>query len=500
MMFRLIGGLIFASLALTLPPLTATTDVRSAAARDVAVRQRDANTMSRASRSERNGWVYIHLEGSPDEVGYQHGYLLSREIEEALRVMKKYLEHTTDHNWEFYRQSARELFWDKIGREYQREIEGIARGAAARGVKVDADDVLALNGWIELAQYYVPSLGPRKDDPRLHQTAPGFCSAFIATGSWTRNGEIVIAHNAWVDYLIGRHWNIIVDLKPEAGHRILMDSFPGFIHSGDDMWVTDAGLVVTETTITQFKGFDKTGLPEFSRIRQATQYSDSIDDWVKVMTDHPNGGYANDWLIGDIKTGEIARLENGLKNNIVERTKDGYYVGSNFPVHEKTIREETTFDPDNQAGSANARRKRWEQVVRRHRGRIDVETAKKFMGDHYDAYRKRWKASANTLCGHVEADERGVPEWDWGPFYPGGAATSKATTATLARKMTLWASAGHSCGVNFNLAAFLKKHPNYEWQRNIAGDMPGRPWTLFSKSETGIRAETGSAGRRSATR
>ena len=495
-MARLIGRVTLVGLVLTLFSPSAITRVRTESPGELSVRMRDSDVLSRASRSERNGWVYIHLEGSPGEVGYQHGYLLSREIEEVLRVMKKYLQHTTDHDWQFYRGAARELFWDKIGEEYQQEIEGIARGAAARGVKVDTDDVLALNGWIELAQYYVPSLGPRKDDPKLHQTPPGFCSAFIATGSWTRNGEIVIAHNAWVDYLIGRHWNIIVDLKPAAGHRILMDSFPGFIHSGDDMWVTDGGLVVTETTITQFKGFDKTGLPEFSRIRKATQYADSIDDWLKVMTDHPNGGYANDWLIGDIRTGEIARLENGLKNNIVERTRNGYYVGSNFPVHEKTIREETTFDPSNAAASANARRKRWEQVIPQYRGRIDAEVARKFMGDHYDAYRKRWRASANTLCGHVEADERGVPEWDWEPYYPGGAATSKTTTTTLARKMMLWASAGHSCGVDFNLTAFLKKHPTYEWQRDIAGDMPSRRWTLFSKSEPGPQAARAAAARR----
>ena len=31
-------------------------------------------------RFERNGWVYVHLEGSPRRVGYQHGYHLSEEV------------------------------------------------------------------------------------------------------------------------------------------------------------------------------------------------------------------------------------------------------------------------------------------------------------------------------------------------------------------------------------------------------------------------------------
>lgn len=42
------------------------------------------------------------------------------------------------------------------------------------------------------------------------------------------------------------------------------------------------------------------------------------------MSEGNNGGYANSWLVGDRKTGEIARLELGLKNKPLERTKDGY--------------------------------------------------------------------------------------------------------------------------------------------------------------------------------
>jgi hypothetical protein len=464
--------------------------VQSATATRVLKLQSDS--LARATRTERNGWIYIHLEGSPSDVGYQHGYLLAREIEESLRVFQKYASHTTKRDWQFYRDSAHELFWKKIGSEYQKEIEGIARGASARGVKIDADDVLAMNAWIELAYYYVPSLHQAMlVDSELHRSPPPSCSAFIATGSWTKNGEILIGHNNWVDYLIGRHWNIIIDLQPAAGHRILMDSFPGFIHSGDDFYITDAGLMVTETTITQFKGFDTEGLPEFYRIRKATQYSSSIDEWLKVMMDHPNGGYANDWLIGDRKTGEIARLENGLKNNIVERTKDGYYVGSNFPVHEKTTREETTFDSGNAANSANARHRRWDDLMKLNKGKIDINLAKKFEADHYDVVRKREGGSANTLCGHVDLDELGAPEWDWNKYYPGGTVNAKVADSQLAKQMTLWASAGHACGVGFKLEAFLKLHTEYSWQREIGGDMPSGAWTLFTVSPPKMGEEVG---------
>ncbi len=65
------------------------------------------------------------------------------------------------------------------------------------------------------------------------------------------------------------------------------------------------------------------------------------------MLDGNNGGYANDWLLADNKTGEVARFELGLKMHRVWRSKDGYFVGSNFPSDPEFIKKETDFDPHN---------------------------------------------------------------------------------------------------------------------------------------------------------
>src|SRR5205085_6766527 len=119
------------------------------------------------------------------------------------------------------------------------------------------------------------------------------------------------------------------------------------------------GLMVTETTITQFVGFDPNGKPEFSRARKALQYAGTIDDYVRIMLDGNNGGYANDWLLADA-SGEVARFELGLKHHKVWRTKDGYFEGSNFASDPDLIRDETDhFDPNDMSLSMNARRVRW---------------------------------------------------------------------------------------------------------------------------------------------
>ncbi len=94
----------------------------------------------------------------------------------------------------------------------------------------------------------------------------------------------------------------------------MMDGMPGLIHSGDDFGINSAGIMITETTISGFSGFDPNGIPEFVRARKAMQYAASIDDFARIMKEGNNGGYANNWLVADRKTNEIASLELGLKN------------------------------------------------------------------------------------------------------------------------------------------------------------------------------------------
>lgn len=241
----------------------------------------------------------------------------------------------------------------------------IFSGACSRGPKSLLKNSFRQeqNGWIELAWYYVPYLEEKEKSGAADNRAPSYCSAFIATGSYTADGQIVIGHNAWVEYIVGERWNIIADIVPQEGFRILMDSFPRYIHSGDDFVITNASLLYTETTISQFKGFREDGTPEFMRARKAAQYASSIDEFIKIMTTNNNGAYANDWLVSDLKSNEIARLELGLKNQHVWRTRDGYFVGSNFPSDEKLITEETTFNPNDPNLSVLVRKARWENCL-----------------------------------------------------------------------------------------------------------------------------------------
>src|ERR1700719_1758340 len=366
--------------------------------------------LQKSFRFQQGGWTYVHLEGSPAEIGFQHGYLLAPEIADAEEAIKLFDTHQTQREWDFFRKTAREILWPHIDAEYQQELQGIADGVKAHGVDLD-----------------------------------------------------------------------VFDIVPQHGQRILMDGFPGVITSDDDFGVNAAGIMITETTITQFESWDPDGKPEFMRSRKALQYAQSIDDYVRIIKEGNNGGYANDWLIGDRKTGEIAYLELGLKNTPLWRTKDGYFVSSNFARDPKVIQEETSsFDPNNMSSSMNARHTRLEEVMQQAKGKNDGSMAEQWLSDHFDSFEKKEQANERALCGHVDASSRGVKEWGWDAYNPGGAVQGKATDSAMAAKMSFVARAGHPCGADFRAADFLERHPEFAWQKPLLRDMKAGPWTVFS--------------------
>jgi hypothetical protein len=429
----------------------------------------------------KEGWIFVHLEGGPSAIGFQHGYLLAPEIEDSKRAIELSTTHGVNHSWSELRSIAQKYFWPRVSPEYGQELGGIADGLRAHGSKLDVMDLVAMNGFMEFSYYYDDAR--RREAKNVVSHPAEHCSAFVATGSYTKDGRIVIGHNNWTDYLTGSRWKIIFDVVPAAGHHFIMDGMPGLIHSADDFGINDVGMMITETTIGNFHGFDANATPEFVRARKAMQYAGSIDEFASIMKEGNNGGYANTWLVGDRKTNEIARLELGLKNVTLDRTKDGYFVGSNFPINPKLIVEETDF-PANDPNTPNqVRHRRWDQLMAENKGRIDVDTGEKFETDHYDMITKEIDPNERTICGHIDKSSRGLKPWQ-DSYGPAGTAEAKVADSAMAEKMSFVAGMGHPCGVEFHAAEFLKAHKEYAWQQPLLEDLKANRWTVFSPAKS----------------
>ncbi len=429
--------------------------------------------LEKAYRYDKNGWIFLHIEGEPFERGFQRGYLTANEIDELLKTMAYILKFETAKDLDFFVEAAAKLFKGKVSKEYIEEMKGMVAGMEKAGKTMTFEEMLFLNGFIDICWYWWP-----KEKKSME---PG-CSAFIATGEATADGKIVMAHNTWSDYADAQFCNIIVDIAPDKGHRILMQSWGPLIYSGTDFFITSAGLVGTETTIGGFSGFDRKGTPVFERARKAMQYANNIDEWTDIMIKNNSGAYANSWLLGDIKTNEIARLELGLKHHSLEKKTTGYISGSNVTDNIEILREETNAPYDDIRNGRVARRERWKQLMKEHYGKIDTEIAKRMLADHYDMYLEKENPCSRTICGHAELDDGSIPG-GWGAYLSGGAVDGKVVDSDMAKNWRFWAKWGSSCDIGFDAKQFLEKHTQYDWLQGYLKDFRSDPWTIFPVDE-----------------
>jgi hypothetical protein len=396
-------------------------------------------------------------------------------------VTKARWEYDSAMTWPWLVEHASQMFLPRIDAENLAELQGIADGMTAAGHPASRDDLIAYNGIIELSGYWWPTeLKKIKDGP-----APAVresCSSFIATGNMTADGNVVLGHNTMMDYN-DVFPNVIEDIAPAHGHRILWQTEPGWIHSGTDFFITDAGLVGSETTIGDFEGFETNAVPEFSRMRRATQDADSIDQWCETMKQGNNGGYANAWLLGSINTHEIARLELGLKGVAIQKKKDGYFVGSNVAEDLKILRFDTNTKETDIRSSSVARRVRWKQLMKQYAGRIDLASAKEFEADHVDTYLHKKEPSGRTLCGHFDLQSEPAGSWPGVPFGCSGTVDAKVVDATMAKSMSFAARWGSACGRTFDARQYLADHPQFDYMAGILKSRPSEPWTQFKAAE-----------------
>jgi hypothetical protein len=261
-----------------------------------------------------------------------------------------------------------------------------------------------------------------------------------------------------------------------------MLGFPGWIWSGTDFFVTSQGIIGTETTIGGFLPYENKS-PISCRIRQAMQYGNSLDDYVNILLKNNSGDYANSWLFGDIHTNEILRLELGLKYHLVERTKNGYFIGFNA-TYDPRIRNLECVDSgfDDIRRHQGSRRVRLTNLMEENKGKLDVSLAKKIIADHYDVYLNKVNKCSRTVCSHYELDKREYmsdpsrPK----PYEPRGAVDGNICNSDMAKNMSFLVRWGSSCGTPFYKDKFCNKNKQWKYLEPYLEDRPSQPWTYFS--------------------
>jgi len=87
---------------------------------------------------------------------------------------------------------------------------------------------------------------------------------------------------------------------------VSFSSFPGALFSGDDYYVTDKGLAITETTndvfnVDLFKNVTIATVPFWIRVNIATRLATVGKHWVDLFSQFNSGTYNNQWQVVDTK-------------------------------------------------------------------------------------------------------------------------------------------------------------------------------------------------------
>ena len=414
------------------------------------------NKKTKKNISSLEGWITVKVSGSYYEMGYQHGRILRKQIEKAREVMKYLVK-------KYYKTSLSEyvskcISFVKETNEWKNifdELRGIRDGCSSA---MSLNELIAWNMYLSMEEVYGSITG-------LNTGSVERCSAFIATGSKTVDGKILMAHNTHCDYASGFISNIVMHMVPSAPgtYPFVMQTLPGLVCSSTDWFISETGIIGCETTISKIKyipDFEK-GVPYFFRIRKAMEIGKTLDDYVSIMMEQNAGDYACSWLFGDINTGEIMRFELGKKTHGIDRTKDGLFYGMNSAFSKELLLKETNDtelnDPMTINGSRNVRLNHLLNSQK-----IDLKYAKKVLADHYDHGENKFRKGMRGICKHKECEK--------GENYKiAGAVDGKVTDATMAKKLKFVGRMGSSCGRVFlrkdypDVPDCIDNMPRYKW-------------------------------------
>jgi hypothetical protein len=424
-----------------------------------------------------NGWITARIYGAPFDRGFAHGYLLYKELKSVgpilKHLVKTYFKTSLSEYLERCKASIHPHLKNPEWGFIEQELHGICAGYKKRTSHSDItyDLLVGWNSYLSFSEIYASF---NKEKNAIADVVEQRCSAFIATGSATHDGKIIMAHNTHTFFLTGFASNIALYVYPEdPDSAFMMQVAPGLISSSADWFITQRGIVGCETTIANISyvpDFTQ-NVPYFLRIRKAMEQGKTMDDYVAIMSDRNAGDYACSWLFGDIRTNEIMRFEQGFKTSDVKRTHNGTFHGMNTAISPVLRALETTDtgleDPHSGTGARNLR---FEYLLRK--PGLSIADAKRIISDHYDVGENRENKGSRTICKHGECADQ---------FAPTGATDGKVVDSEMARTMSFEGIMGSSCGRVFHKKDYPDYSPKHGHWKKLVSNMPKWPWAKIKE-------------------
>jgi len=290
------------------------------------------------SLCEINGYRVLTVEGSPAEMGRQHGLLLGETIR---RVVQDVIVEG-------------EGGWD---------LEGLLEGAMVMERHLPAairEELRALASAAEVDYRHLVALQLFGDVRR-----GGMCTGFAAFGPATATGECIAGRNMdYWDYGASEYAAILVHYRPADGYRFLTCSWAGIING----WTTlnERGIVCSNNSA--YGAADSLeGLSTCFMVRKVAQFAGSVEAGIEIVRTTPRACGTN-LLIAGGDPPDAAIVEYDHEQVIARRARNGWVVADNsfLALGRPEYDPEDPPEPSewSRAGTLAA-------LIREHYGRID---------------------------------------------------------------------------------------------------------------------------------
>jgi acyl-CoA:6-aminopenicillanic acid acyl transferase len=284
------------------------------------------STTDAAPRREAKGWLkridgyrILHVEGTPEEMGRQHGTLLGAQVRKACKAFI-----TDSYVGDSYK---RLMDGTKVMEKYQpepfrKEMKALAKAAGIKYLDCvamqmfgDVDrghPVRAWNDW------------PEDDDK---DNAPE-CTSYAVFGKATKTGELIAGRNLdFYDQEVGEYGAIIMHAKPDKGHAFLTVTYAGIINGWTLM--NEKGIVTSNNTGYGWKNVDShKGISTCFMLRYVAQFAGTLEEGIALVKKGPRA-CGTIMLIADGKKPDAAMLEFDHKDIVVRRATKGYVLAAN---------------------------------------------------------------------------------------------------------------------------------------------------------------------------
>jgi hypothetical protein len=249
-----------------------------------------------------SGLAILHVAGTPEEMGTQHGTLLGDQVR---ALVKDYLPKVLRGKREDALARAHVLE-QRIPERHRREMKAMAEAAG-----VPADDIL-------LGSVVVELLGLN------------MCSGAAASGPATADGRTVVGRNLeWPDHGTLGQYGLLVAARPDGFRPFLSATFPAF--AGVVTGMNGDGVFTAELVVMNGRPTDREaalkGIPYPILQRRLLEECGTLAEAVKLVKEAPRTVPQN-LLLADPSAGEV--LECGAGRCAERPQKEGLVVVTNY--------------------------------------------------------------------------------------------------------------------------------------------------------------------------